>query len=532
MVYRGIVAEIPFGERGLTGTKNIATIGPEFFILTDSIDLSEGLIRGEGGATKFATLDVSTSRDILGGIDYAPDTTKQRAVIAISSGDVLYDSGNDGSFSTVLGVNRDNSARVWFSEGGLESSGRTKKLFLANGVDAVMVTTGDAAATGDLGTAPADWTGTNQPLALVAHNGRMIGFGNANDPYRIYISDPDNHEVFTGGNTVNISVYPGKGGRNVAGLSFKGRFFIFRKPAGIYWLDDTDSNITNWKVNELNDRIGTISQHTVTLIDDDVIFMTAEGGVHLLSAVNALGDVEDSDLAVPDEMNQWIRDNLNFAHIDKSSVIYYPNRKQAMIFIPIGSSTVPNAKMVIDFNTQVPRWHTAERDVAQSAWLYKDTNNIPTPMIGDDDGKVWRLDRESRSKDGVGYTQQFQLSHNNFAHVDPSLANKNKNWDFFELIFQQVGSFNLTVEHFLDGIKTQDSTFSMSASVGAELGSFVLGTDSLGSTNLTPPIVRRQRLYGSSKFYSPRFTITADANEFQLSGARVYFRPADERVPT
>ena len=498
-------------------------------IVANGIDMSEGLIRGEGGADLYTSGDIGSSIRILGGFDYSPDPSTQRNVIAVSSGDVLMDSGG-GTFPTILDVNRNTTARVWFSQAGIEASGRPVKLFAANGSDAVLVTSGDNTSTGDLGTPPADWSGTNQPLALVPHNGRMIGFGNLNDPHRIYISDPSNHEVFTSANSVNISVFPGEGNRIVAGMSFKGRFFIFKEPAGIYWLDDSDTTISNWFIKKLNDRIGTISQHTVTLIDDDILFMTGEGGIHLLSAVNALGDVQDSDILVPDEMNQWVRDNVCFVCIEKSSLIYYPNRKQAIAYVPLGTATEPTGKIIIDFNQNIPRIYTSERDTAVSAWLYRDQNGIPMPMIGDGEGQVWSLDQEARSKEGSGYTREFQTAHTDFSYIDQSLENKRKNFDFLELTFQQVGGWNTPVEIYLDGILTETLSFPMSLGQ-SELGSFVLGTDALIGLSTAPPTVRRRRMRGSGKWLSIRPISTSDSQEFQLSEAHAYFRPADERKP-
>lgn len=526
MSYDGHVAIIRFGVRGQSGSRNQSNISHEHLINTENIDMSAGIIRKDGGASLYTSQDVGNSIDILGGVDYAVDNSTQRLVIALSSGDVRMDAGT-GKFPTVLAAGRNANNRTFFTEGGNESQGRSKKLFVCNGINTVMVVTGDATATRDLSQPPADWTGSTQPRKLVQHRGRMWGW--LND--RIYYSDAGNHEIFhpTTGDAGSLSVWPGTGGIILDGISYKSRFFIL-KQRFIGWLDDSSTTKSNWIVEKLTDSLGIAGTDCADLIDDDVVFLSPEGGLHLLSAVETFGDIKNSDLAVPDEMNQWIRDNVNFAQISKSTVKYYPAKKQIHVCVPTSNSTVPDKRLIVDMNGSVPRFHVSDRDTIISMWMYRDTGGVKRPMIGDNDGHVYRLDQSGRTHGLNGaYTSSFQTAHTDFSHVDPALANKRKNFDFLELKYEEIGSWYTPVDVYLDGQNTQRVDFRMSYGL-SELGSFVLGTDALLGIANSPPSIRRVRLRGSGQFFSLKPMSTGDSQEFLLSEARVYFTVADERL--
>ena len=515
-----------FGVRGQNGKRNQSTIPSDALIDTQNIDMSEGIVRGEGGASLYTSQDVGNSIDVLGGIDYAVGTTTQRLVCAFSSGDVKMDAGT-GLFPTLLDTGRDTSARTFFSEGGNESQGRSKKLFVANGVNPVLVITGDASSTGDISAAAADWTGAPQPQKLVSHRGRMWAW--LND--RIYWSDPDNHEIFhtTTGDAGSISVWPGTGGAMRDAVSYKGRLFLF-KQRFIGWLDDSSATTSNWIVEKLTDALGVAGTDCADLIDDDIVFLSPEGGIHLLGAVESFGDVKNSDLSAPEDMNKWIRDNVNFARIGNSTVKYYPNRKQVHVCVPTGNATVPDARIVIDMNGQIPRFHISNRDVVKSMWMYRDSGGVKRPMIGDNDGHVYRLDQSSRTHGLNGaYTSFFQTANRDFSDIDPSLANKRKNFDFLDIKFEEIGGWHIPVEIYIDGVNTQTVSFRMSYGQ-SELGSFVLGTDVLLGLSGFPPSIRRARIRGSGQFFGIKPISTGDSQEFLLSEARVYFTVADERL--
>ncbi|MFQ5459389.1 MAG: hypothetical protein ACE5EL_01205, partial [Anaerolineae bacterium] len=162
-----------------------------------------------GGAPKVTAL-----------IDWWPTETTQRIVVATADGKLFKDSGDDfgTSLKTGLGTNK---VSVLVAAGA-EASGNNRKLFHFNGNDVVQVLSADGVATTDLTTPPTDWSGGNQPRSGTIHKNRLWGWGNANDPHRVYYSLAADHEDFTTSDAGSISVYPGEGQYIIAGISFRG----------------------------------------------------------------------------------------------------------------------------------------------------------------------------------------------------------------------------------------------------------------------------------------------------------------------
>ena len=152
--------------------------------------------------------------------------------------------------------------------------------------------------------------------------------------------------------------------------------------------------------------------------------------------------------------------------------------------------------MVIDFNrVDLPRFRLSTRDTAISLWNKADSSFISRLTMGDDEGFVWDLDQEIRSKDGSGYSSQWQTPHLDFSDADPKLGSINKNWSFLELSIEPKGNHDLAIDVFLDDRLSETLLFNMGA-VGSVLGVFVLGTDVLAGGNLEN---RRKTLTGRSR---------------------------------
>jgi len=152
-----------------------------------------------------------------------------------------------------------------------------------NGYNVVQVLSGTGVTTSDISAPPADWTGTSQPIAGVVHNGRLWGWGNLNDPHRIYGSLTSDHEDFTT-DSLTMSVFPGVGQKLVAGVTTQGRLFLWKFPRGLFWLDDADITVSNWLLRQKSIALGAAdSPYAVLPIDDDVLWLSAEGRFHVLS---------------------------------------------------------------------------------------------------------------------------------------------------------------------------------------------------------------------------------------------------------
>lgn len=524
MAYVGHVVEIPIGQGGLTGTKNQSLITPDQLIVATNVAYDTGTIKKEGGATKYNSTAISGTPDVIGGYDWWPDTATQRMVVVTSAGTILKDSGG-GTFSTTLASGLTVSDTVpMFVEGGKEAAANNRKLFIFTGQNQVKVLSGDGATAASIAIPPADWT-SNFPTTGTNHEGRLWAAGNSNDPHRVYYSTATNHEDLTGAGSGSISVYPGEGEKIVSILSFKGLLVCWKFPVGIYYIDTTDPTIANWKVKKLSTGTGGVSPLGYVIADDDVLFMDASGNFQLLSTVTEFGDVSSSNLSQRAQMNTFVRDNINFTGLNKCRAAYYGFKREAHFALFGSSATTNNRRIVIDLNGQVPRFRFSDRDTNHTIWLRKDTDNVPKLLMGSSGGFVYKLDQVTTAKDGLGYNSTFQSSHTDFSHVDPVLATKQKQGQFLELVVEPTGNWNLAVDIYWDNTYSQTVYFNMGTS-GAALGSFTLGTDTLGGDAV---LNRKQRISGGGRRFSMSCSNSGANENFSVARFYLHFVVGDER---
>jgi len=526
MSYKGNVVEIPVGYDGLTGSKNLAQVGPAQLLQALNVTYESNTIGKEGGSAKYNSTAITGAPSIIGGCDWWPSDGVQRMVVLGSDGTIYKDSGS-GTFPVELklGMTITDVVPV-FVEGGKEAAAGNRKLFIFTGVNAVQVLSADGITTSNLATPPADWTGATQPIAGCIHENRLWGFGNLSDPHRAYASSTTNHEDFSG--ALTLSVYPGEGERIIAGLSYKGALILWKKPRGIYMVDTSDSDTTKWRVIRLSDTIGIASPQAFAIVDDDILYMDTNANFQFLSATANFGDLASRNLSTAAHMNVFFRENINYARIFNVRAIYYPTKREAHFAIAGIGQTTNTHRVVVDFNrSDIARFRWSDKDTCESLWLRKDTDLIPRPVSGDDAGFVWQLDQETRSKDGAGYNCTFQTPPTDFSYLDPKLATKRKLGDFLELIAEPKGSWNINVEIQWDGDTRQTITFDQGAAHSALGVDTILGSWILGGGEL---LVRRKRITGSGQRFSMVVRNSGAGEDFSIAKFLLYFRVGDERL--
>lgn len=526
--YRGNVIEIPCGFDGLTGSKNHAQISPTQLIQALNITYEAGTVGKEGGSTKYNAVAITGAPTILGGHDWFPSDGVQRMVIVTSAGNIHRDAGA-GTFPVTLktGLTTTNIVPM-FVEGGKEAAAQVRKLFIFTGLNPVQVLDADDNATGDLAVPPTDWTSSNQPVSGCIHENRLCGWGNLNDPHRVYMSLPSNHEDFTSAGALNFAIYPGEGERLIAGMSYKGALVLWKKPRGVYLIDTSPGDTDLWRVIRLSDSIGIASPQSAVVVDDDILYMDTNGNFQFLSATSNFGDLTSRNLSTAVQMNEFFKHNVNFVRMFNVRAIYYPTKREAHFAIA-GIGQTPNThRVVVDFNRlDIPRFRWSDKDTCQSLWLRKDADLIPRPMSGDDAGFVWRLDQETRAKDGGSYNGLFQTPQDDFSRIDAKLASRRKLGDFLEMIGEPVGNYDVNVEVQWDGNTRQIVSFNQGAgqsSLGVDtiLGSWILGGGEL--------LVRRKRITGSGRRFSLVVRNNGAGEDFSISKFLLYFRVGDERM--
>lgn len=535
MAYRGLVAALPVGTQGFTGTLNPSKAGPGHFLFTDGAEIDNGVIRKEGGAIKLNDLGaLEGGAVIVSGINWSPEPGSQYDIIFTSSGKVLRDTGA-GTFSHtyVSGLINSRDPPPWFAPGGGEAVGSTRKLFLFSATNQVKVASGTGATMVDIATPAADWATSFPPWGLL-HGTRMFAGGNASDPHRLYFSTTGDHGDWTSLGSGTMAIYPGEGDGLSGALSFRGAIILFKYPKGIYVVNTTDPSPTNWTVAPLTRSVGTLNMHTIVQIENDVLYMDRVGDVHRLSATNEFGDVNTSNVGASQDIGPFMRDNMNQSKMRRCQGIWYASKRQAWFAMPRLGSEDNNFRMVVGFSeadekgTVMPLFFMSRRDVAVSLWMRPDPiTGIEQPAIGDNAGFVWLLDQIGRNKDGVAYPITFETSNSDLGYLDPTLATKSKTGQFLELAFEPRGDWFLDVEVFWDDILTDVVQFSMGTSGGATLGNFVLDSDALASGIVKS---KREKIVGSGR----RIRLVCENGglnqDISLSQFFLSFVPNDERV--
>lgn len=496
MPFQGEVAEIVPGTLGFTGSRSSARIKTGHLIQAKNVAYHGGVLQKEGGSVKYNATPITGAPAVLGGTDYWPDAGTQRMVVLLSDGTLMKDSGA-GTFPITLasGLTVTDVVPV-FVEGGQELAANDKKLFIFTGLNQCKVVTADGITAVDIANPPADWT-TRRPVCGAIHENRLWGASR----HTIYYSLPEDHEDFTTAGAGNMLVYPGVGDDIAAMMSFKGMLLVFKRPNGIYAIDTSDVTAANWRVNKINENIGVASPLAVTQIDDDVVFETRFGTLHLLSAVREFADVEGSSISATQDIDQFMRDNVSKGNMKFSQMVYYQDKREVHVTLSTlnAASGDRDFRMVLDMNDpQVMRFRFSDKDQNRSIWMRRNVSGVHRPVIGDSSGTVWLLDDEGLTKDGVGYNAVFQTSQNDFSELDPKLGTVNKIGKFLEVVGDPRGNWLLNVEVYWDDVLKQSIPFNL-ATVGTPLGTFTLGTHALAGTRISR---KRRRMVGSGKYLS------------------------------
>lgn len=530
-----LIAEIPIGDEGFEGKNNQSKISRGALINANNLTFENGVLQKEGGAAQYSSATsppLATTVAIVGGFDWYPSGTTQRPIILTASGTYLKDDGSGAYSTATLATSLTITGPPTFVEGGIESAGRSRKLFLFAAGQKPRVLAGDGSTASELGTPPSDWltSGTGQaPTFGLAHKNRIWGGGNPNFPHALYYSTASDHEDFTSAGSGTINVYPGDGEKMVGAISFRGQIVAFKRPRGVYLIDTRDATASTWSVLKHNSNIGLAGPRSLTQVDlpdhDDILFMDQFGTFRLLSEV--FQETKGTrDISTPRGIDEWMRSNMNYAYADEARMTYYAVKREVHVSIVAGTATSLNRRVVIDMNRpDMVRFRISDRDtVIGDTWLQKDSNGIERLTMGDETGRVWTLDQTSRTKGGA-YTAVAQTPHHDMGHVDPSLPTMRKRFKFLELEFIEAGNHDLYADIYIDERFSETVTFNM-----GDLGdSFTYTFPMVFRGDGTIRRVRR-RIRGSGHRVSIQFRNDGDDEDFKVGRIFVGFATSSLRL--
>lgn len=544
MAFTGTIAQLPVGQDGINGIENLDRIRPDQLVDALNVSFAQGGITRDGGATKLNATALGGGATIIGAHDWWPDATSQRTIALASNGAAYRDTGA-GTFATTLrsGQSWSASSIPVFVEGGKEGSASNKKLFIFPGsLNQVQVLSGDGVTLSDLGAnKPVDWA-ASFPCCGANHLGRLWGAGNPNDPHRLYYSTISDMEDFRSAGAGTIAVSPGEGRGIITMASFKGLLMVWKYPRGIYLVDTTDPTPSNWIVRRISAAVGGASPRCWAPVDNDLVFMDATGGFHMLSAVQEYGDVAASSISERVYFTEWARRNLNLSKFSNVQAIYYPYRREAHFTAASVNSSTMDLRIIWDFNRNdgsgvIPRFRYNNFPPGPALLTYLDANSITRPACGDNAGFIRKLDQDTKSYDGAGYVSSFRT-----AALDADFGSQNQDpsggtdqnvggvrrkiGKFLELVIVPKGAFTLSVSVYWDDDLRSTLSYDMGGS-GVALGTFVLDTNALAGGSI---VREKHRLIGDGYRFSIEASISGAGEDFSVSKFYFYYKLGSMRV--
>lgn len=373
---------------------------------------------------------------------------------------------------------------------GLEAAGRPRRVFLfADGaipgvfprtpvgsttptVPPAFAGAGDSSFWPD---APADWArlgsatlpADNSPINGTVVANRLAAWGNKNFPHAVYLSTPSDHTDFrTAQGALVLSTNSQVGERLYGGVNFQGLLVLWKFPRGIFLLDPSEPDTARWRIETKSEGLGCApSPHAVLPLDDDVLFLAADGTFHLLSAIDTPFGLQSSDLGSLLNINKWVREHVNLQALDRVTSVWYSHKRTAYFALPPTGATQCQLLLKFDFNARDREGDGAGvkvsysyRDTGDALALFRPvTSDYERPILGDA-GVIYELDYGALSlKDNQPYVFRYRTPPLDMASVAPELRDTRKNWQFVEFVLEPAGDpgSTLTVDVYLDGRKTQ-----------------------------------------------------------------------------
>lgn len=536
MAYRGQTAVIPLGDLGLLTDLPPGQIPKGALVRANNISYETGALTKAPGSRKYNS--VALPAGIVALHDYWPDVVTQRLIALCSNGSIYRDIG-DGVFSGNTAITTglmSPTPKSQFIEAGQESAANEKKLFLFTGSNQLQVLGGDASAFSQIENPAADWDTPNFPRFGFLHRNRLWAFMKQ----RAYASLTSDHEDFVSTGILTQAIFPGEGGDLIGGWIYKGRPFVFKEGGFVYFLDDSDTDSDNWVWRKLGNNFGLASAHGIFETTNDLMAVGESGALVSYSAVDNYGGVDSADVFKIIQISNFIRNNTSLSGIDMTHSIYYEDKKQVYITGRSSYQTNNDLLINIDLNRDNPRVALWDKDAPDCLALRRDVNKVKRPIYGAADGFVYLMDREDRLVGASAYTGEFRTGHDDFRWLDPSLAHRNKLYDYLAVEFVPQGNWNIAIDVYIDGTFSETISYAMDVRDDG-LGAFTLGSGG-SSGNNTPqggdgdPLGREEGqtvqkpLHGSGRRISFGVRGSGSNQNFSIASLTVGFRVSAEQA--
>ncbi len=276
--------------------------------------------------------------------------------------------------------------------------------------------------------------------------------------------------------------------------------FVFKKPYGVYVLNDSDVSSANWYFEKVSGTFGIASPLSFFEATDDMYILSNDGTVISMTAALRMGDVYNADLLSGTKNCVFFRKTIRNQYLSKSFGCYLPKKKIGVFAFPSYKSIdgYCDSLIYIDFNGDIPRisWHRYKNTEFTSCHYYKDN-------YGDDQLLFSKLKFSAGVySSGVMATYSKAYSDNTPFRIQTPDSNlgveSNKLFDGFELIFESTNAFPLAVDVYVD------SKFSETFLIQPFYGQ-VLGPAIFSGTRFANPIFTLGSAFTSGRGTRPKW---------------------------
>ncbi len=355
----------------------------------------------------------------------------------------------------------------------------------------------------------AEWAGggsVNYPRKMITHgrgaSERLWAIYGATDPYTVFysaVSAGDNStkaNFVTNAGTLYVDTADGFGIINA--VEFGDRLICAGKHR-TYIIDDTDADDANWGYEKSQWEGGTANDRTFIVVANDIVSMTEDAVIYSVVGSEAYGDYKKTALSRTQDgtpfIDEFIKDNIKLSAIADFHMVYDPTLRRILIFmVRSGESNVDIALAYYIDRGPISGWAILGNREADSGFKAS-CAAVVRKAVGDHkiytggwaDGYVWELETTDTNDNGAAYDAAFETPHSHFG--DPRLR---KRFDTAHLTVETSGSWNLTVNIWVDGEYKKQETIDLSG-VGGVYGTTKwgpgAGADTYGNVELVDAII-------------------------------------------
>src|SRR3990167_1603428 len=332
-----------------------------------------------------------------------------------------------------------------------------------------------------LGGSPPNFT------ASVYHLRRLWSVGDPAAPSRTQYTAAGDIADWSGADTGNI-IFDEDDGDRLVGVSqpYQGRLYFFKGPnkGTIHEIGGTTPSTFTRRT--LVTSIPCVSHGGIVTTDSD-IFWPSRYGIHSMSATQKYGDIEPAYISWP---IQGTYNNLNHARLNQIRGFYQPTRNVMGWLAPSGSNTQNDTMLVYNFAAKA--WSVYKFSGLKGASVMvaqTPTTRVARLYVGGYAGFAFSGDQTTLSDFDAtqGYTLKVQSPYH-MKMSDQVGPLHEKQYEALTTFIRPTGDYTADISLSVDG-RTQSDTIDLVAE-GAVIGTFVIGTDKIGSAAATRYIER------------------------------------------